>query len=338
LWFERPLTGASCLHVLAGRLDIQTLSGKKSALIYNPVAGCKPGRRKREIQEAAHILRQAGLEISVIATEGTGDAGEVAHQAAYQGTDLIIVCGGDGTLNEVINGVVGAPVTVAILPGGTANMAAKELGLPHDPVRAANRLVHWIPRKVALGRACWQEREESLPGLAETKVRYFLSVGGIGFDAYVVYKLANDFKFSWGVAAYVVEAVRQALRYEFPAMECTLDGRTLQCTFAVVNHTRRYAGWLNLAPHATFFDNSFEVCLFEGRRSARYFAYAAMVLAGQHLRLPDVQLLKGTKISCAAVEQEQVIYFELDGELAGRLPASFEIVPEALTLLVPPPA
>jgi diacylglycerol kinase family enzyme len=170
---------------------------------------------------------------------------------------------------------------------------------------------------------------------AQFERRYFLSVAGIGFDAYIVHKLSLGFKLSLGVVAYGLEALRQVLRYSFPTFTCQADGREFRAPFAVVHRTCRYAGWMKLAPGASIFEPRFRLCLFKGRGWARYFLYAAAALARQHLKLPDVELVEATKVICPVPESEKPVYFELDGETAGQLPVTFEVIPSALTLLVP---
>jgi len=257
-------------------------------------------------------------------------AGGLARTAAAQGDDLVLVCGGDGTINEVINGLAQTSATLGILPGGTANIFAKELALPHNPVRAARELGQWIPRRIALGRAT-SVKNGGGPG----EIRYFLSLAGIGFDAYIVHKLAPDFKERWGLLAYVWEAIRQAFRYPFPVFACRMNDIELSASFAVVQRTERYAGWLHVAPGADVFSPRFEVCAFKSRRWMRYFLYAAAVVLRQHLRLKDVELRPTERIECIATVPDSRVYFELDGERVGQLPATFEIVPDALTVLVP---
>jgi YegS/Rv2252/BmrU family lipid kinase len=304
---------------------------KTATLIYNPVAGRHPARREKQIREIAAVLRARSIDARLAPTTRPGTAAELARAAVRQGNELILACGGDGTLNEVINGITPGNVTLGILPGGTANIAAKELNLPHDPVRAARQLSTWSPRRIAIGLATWWPR---LVGGTPSR-RYFLSIAGIGFDAYVIHRLSAGFKMSAGVIAYIVEAIRQAWRYPFPPFRCRVEGREFEASFAVAHRTNRYAGWLRLAPGANLFEPRLSLCLFRSSHWARYVLYAAAVLARQHLRLGDVELVEGRQIECAASKPGASIYFELDGELVGQLPASFEVVPAALTLLVP---
>lgn len=303
---------------------------KHTTLIYNPVAGRNPARREKQIREAAEVLRAAGLDVTLAATSGPGVATELARRAVQEGAELVIVCGGDGTVNEVINGLVPGTATLGIFPGGTANIIGKELRLPHHPVRAARALPGWKPRRIALGRAMWSDAASGEP-----RSRVFISVAGVGFDAYIVHSLSWSLKMGWGVVGYGLEAVRQALRYPFPRFSFEMDGKRREATFAVVHRTGHYAGWLPLAPTAGLDKPDFTACLFKSTRRARYFLYAAAVLLRQHLRLRDVELASGYYVACTPVESGKPIYFELDGELAGQLPARFEILPEALTVLGP---
>ena len=308
---------------------------KTAVLIYNPVAGRHPLRREREVREAASVLRKDGMEVRLEPTTGPGMAQSLARTAVGRGTELVLVCGGDGTVNEVMNGVALSGATLGVLPGGTANIIAKELRLPHHPVRAARALPQWKPRSVALGQAVWHGRTKTSGDPGEPQQRFFAGVAGIGFDAYVVHKLAWDFKMSWGVMAYAIEAVRQATRYPFPSFACQTEGGVRRATFAVIHRAGHYAGWLPLAPTARLFKPNFSACFFKSESRARYYLYAAAVVLRQHLRLRDVELIEGCKFVCSPEKPGQPIFFELDGELAGEIPATFEIVPDALTLLVP---
>ena len=272
-------------------------------------------------------------------TAGPGAASELANKAASKGSDIVLVCGGDGTINEVINGLVGSQVALGLLPGGTANILARDMGLPLNPVRAATELSRCSPRRIPLGKATWYTEKASIngaPAEKEQAIRYFMTVAGIGFDAHVVYKLSPEMKLSWGVSGYITEALRQVFRYPFQGFCCRTDGGPDRiATFAAVQRAGNYGGWLHLTPDARFFDDRFTMCLFKSHNRARYFLYAGLALARQHFHLGDVELVETRKLCCAARVAGETIRFELDGELVGTLPATFEIVPDALTVLVP---
>ena len=312
---------------------------KRATLIYNPIAGRRPVKREREIRRAVAVLREAGVETELVPTKGPAMAHELAQKAAANGADAVLACGGDGTINEVINGLSPSRVPLGILPGGTANILARELGIPLDPVRAAAKLGRWSPRRIPLGKATWCA-QPTAPNASTARdgpaSRYFVSVAGIGYDAHVVYKLSTPSKLSWGVAAYIAEALRQAFLYRFQGFSCRINGGPDRiATFAALQRASNYGGWLHLTPDARVFDDKFNLCLFKSANRARYFLYAALVLARQHFLLSDVELVEARKLCCAAQVSGEAIRFELDGELVGTLPATFEIVPDALTLLVP---
>ena len=292
------------------------------------MAGMKSARRSAEIHKAVAVLREAGVDAEIQFTASPGDGRRLATEATTSGCDLIIACGGDGTINEVINGIVPGNTPLAILPGGTANIAAKELGLPGNIVRAARQISACRPYRIPLGRATWEDS-----GI--TKQRYFLAVAGIGFDAHIISQLDVGMKLRMGVLAYIWEAVRQVFRYRYQAFQFTADSRATSSTFAVVQRSSRYAGWLRLARPHRVHDLGFSCCLFQGEGPGRYLLYAFGIVTQTHDRLHGVRLLSGSEIRCASDQPETSVYFELDGELAGRIPVTFEVVPDALTILAP---
>ncbi len=314
---------------------------KSSTLIYNPVAGRYLRKRAREIQQATRALQDAGIAVKLAATTGPRSASQLAQAAVGAGDTLILVCGGDGTINEVINGIAPGEATLGILPGGTANIFARELRLPLRPVEAARKLPQCSPRRIALGQARWLK--EATPSSRAPERRYFLSVAGVGFDASIVRQLSPGYPRFFGAFAYGWEAVRQVFRYRFPSFNCQMEGQEFRATFAVVARTKLYAGWMLLAPGANILGDDFRVLLFQSEHRARYFLYAAAAALHRHLRLSDVELVAARKVECRALHQtvegsadaSTPVYFQLDGELAGKLPATFEIVPDALTVLVP---
>ncbi|MGH9447659.1 MAG: diacylglycerol/lipid kinase family protein [Terriglobia bacterium] len=304
---------------------------KKATLIYNPVAGRNPPKRERQIREACEVLKRAGIDAKLARTVGPGSATILGRVAAAEGDGLVIACGGDGTINEVINGISPGRMILGILPGGTANIIANELKLPHNPIDAARQLPSWKPRRIGLGYAAG--RSISSANSPETIHRYFLSVAGVGYDAYVIHRLTFDFKMSLGVAAYLLEGAKQVMHYSFPVLTCRTDGREIAATFAVVQRTSRYAGWFRTAPSQSIIKPHFGVSLYKSRRRLRYFLYGAAVVTQRNLR--DVERLESRKVDFSAEDFEKDVYFELDGELAGVLPVSFEVTPDALSLLMP---
>lgn len=306
---------------------------KTATLIYNPYAGGRPGRRLRHVQQAAAILRDSGLAIRLVETTGPGSATGIARDAAANSDGLVIVCGGDGTINEALNGLAPGKTPLAVLPGGTANILAKELCLPHQLVRAARQLTLWKPQRVGLGLATEYSGQVS-ERVPDSAGRHFVCVAGIGFDAHVIRLLPEHLKLSLGVAAYIIEAVRQVFQYPFPVFRVVNGKREHSASFVVMQRSKRYAGWLQLAHRGGIFQPDLSLSLFPSPNRWRYFLYAAAVLAQS---LPgDVERLDSVSALCEPGKSGDAIYYELDGEVAGKLPAKFEFVPDALTLLVPP--
>ncbi|MGH9356919.1 MAG: diacylglycerol/lipid kinase family protein [Terriglobia bacterium] len=305
---------------------------RTATLVYNPVAGRNPARREREIGQAIEALSSAGVNCQAARTTGPGMATELARRAAASGQDLIIACGGDGTVNEVVNGLAPGPTPLAILPGGTANIITNELRLPSSPVRAARQLAGWRPRRIALGYASGHSLSPGSSPHGHEMGRYFLGVAGVGFDAYVVHKLGFAFKMSLGITAYLIEGVRQLMRYSFPGVVCQIDGRRMETSFALIQRTSRYAGNFRTAPRQALANNHLGISLFTRPGRLHYIYYAAAIVAQRRPRSVEYR-----EVACASfnAEPETRVYFELDGELAGMLPVKFEVMRDALTLLMP---
>ncbi|MGE5327670.1 MAG: diacylglycerol/lipid kinase family protein, partial [Deltaproteobacteria bacterium] len=240
---------------------------------------------------------------------------------------LVLACGGDGTIHEVMNGMVPGDAVLGVLPGGTTNIFARELGMPLDPLRAARVIHRWTPRRIAVGRATFKNGGQSSA--------HFLCLAGVGFDAHVIHELSRKMAVKFGVGAYVAEAVRQVFCYSYPAISFRANGKEIIGTYGVAQRTQRYAGWLHLAPEASLFKDQISLCVFKGSGRMRYAGYAAAIVARRHTRLNGVATMETRKVECAAVGPSTPVYLELDGEFAGQLPATFEIVPDALTVLVP---
>lgn len=291
---------------------------RNAALIYNPLSGRLRWKRQRDLDRATHLLDAYGIRIVRIPTTGAGSATALAREQVAAGRDLIIACGGDGTINEVVNGMAGSRVPLALLPAGTGNVLAKELGLPWDIWRAAEYIPAGEVRRIALGRA---------------GERYFICMAGVGVDANIVYRLSVKTKLSLGMLAYWIESFRQLLEYEFPLFSVRVEGQSFQAALLVVSRTKNYGGPVQLTRRADLFSDEFEVCLFQRRNRFLYLLYFLALQAGLLERFRDVRFLRTRRVE--AQPGEQRIQVQVDGELAGALPMDFVIVPEALSLLVP---
>lgn len=296
---------------------------QKAFLIYNPNAGRFTRERGRLLQRTIGALERRGHQISVIATTGPATASRIAHDCLTRGADLIIAAGGDGTINEVANGMVGSQVPLAILPGGTANVLAVEIEVGTRIVRAAEQLETCVPERIAVGRL--QNNVEQ---------RHFLLMAGAGLDALIVYNIDAALKARIGKAAYWLGGFSQFGR-PLPEFEVRVNGHQSRCSFALASRVRNYGGDLRIARGASLFSDQFELVLFKGAHSLPYMKYFFGVLTGRLASMSGVSILSSDIIHLEAPE-DSGIYVQIDGEFAGRLPARLEIVPDAVTLLVPP--
>jgi diacylglycerol kinase family enzyme len=241
---------------------------------------------------------------------------ELAQKAVADKADLVIAAGGDGTINEVAGGLALSPVPLAVLPCGTANVLAKEVRLPHRIRDCIDLIPQLKPQRIALGKGGG---------------RYFVLMAGVGIDAEIVYDLRAAMKRTFGVGGFWLEAFRHWTSYRFSPFTVKVNGENYSATFAIVGRAAWYAGGVKITSRADLTGNAFDVCLFQGRSSIDYLRYLYGVLTGTHPHFHDVVYTGGTRIEMTA---EGPIRVQMDGETAGILPMTFEIVPDALTLLV----
>ena len=304
-------------------------------LIYNPASGRKRHRRIVEAERAARILEQAGIATELAPTTGRGSATHMARQAVEKRRGMVIACGGDGTVNEIVNGLAGSRVPLALLPAGTANILAKELGIPWNVPRAAGLIPGSEIRRIALG-AAFPANGNGSAGLSSGG-RYFLSVGGAGPDGAIVHGVEENFeglKKSVGELAYWVEGFRQLVSYGFPEMRIRSGGQERKATIVVVGRTAHYGGPFKITTGASLFEDSFEFLTNSKRSRLAYLACLPALWFGRLREAEGIETWKATEVVCEPAGSEPV-YAQVDGELVGRLPLVFRIVPDALSLLTP---
>jgi diacylglycerol kinase (ATP) len=292
-----------------------------AVLIYNPQAG-RLARQGHLLQRTIEQLADYGIQTRLVPTTGPNTAGPLARQAVEAGTDLVIAAGGDGTINEVANGMVYSAVPLAILPGGTANVFAHELRMKIGIASAAADLPELVPCRVAVGNL-----------RSGNYQRYFLLMAGAGLDAQIVYDLNIDLKAAIGKLAYYAGGFRQVFR-PLPQFDVDILGQTRRCGFALVSRVRNYGGDLEIARGASLLRSDFEVVLFEGHNSVGYLRYLAGVMLRRAEKMRGVTIVRAQSLSCQSPSDLR-INTQVDGELACRLPVTIDIVPDALTLLLP---
>jgi diacylglycerol kinase (ATP) len=283
-------------------------------LIANPVSG---GDARPRIQRAVAELQKLGAEVDPYLTAGSGDARVVAAKAVAEGFDRIVAAGGDGTLNEVVNGAADSEVPIAFLPFGTVNVFALEAGIPKQLEQACALAVHGLSRRITLGKINGD---------------LFLLMASAGWDAEVVAAVRSGLKRLIGRLAYAVSALETLLRRgPVPLELITHEGKHLTGYGAVVSNCRYYGGRYMVTPGASMLRNDLEVCLLrEGGRLA-IVKFAAALLLKRPLMPPLVEFYTIT----SAMLQGQNIAVQVDGDARGTLPAKIEVVPEAVAMVLP---
>jgi diacylglycerol kinase (ATP) len=269
-------------------------------------------------------LAKCGHRVTAVATTGPRTAAAIASECLRLGADAILAAGGDGTVNEVLNGMVNSEVPLGILPAGTANVLACELKIGTRMTSVAEKLSGFVARRIALGLL-------TQPG--ELIGRHFVLMAGAGLDALIVYRINAKLKAALGKVAYWVAGFRQVGR-PLTQLDVRVDGRTIRCSFALISRVRNYGGDLNIARNASLLNSDFEVVLFEGPSSVRYLKYFSGVLINRLEGMKGVSLMRASDVELTNADDPRV-YIQIDGEYAGRLPARLTAVPNALTLLMP---
>lgn len=295
-------------------------------LIANPISGL--GLARAQTDYVLKWFRARGQEIDLALTGGPGDAEVLARRASAEGYDVIIAGGGDGTINEVLNGMVGKGPKLAVIPWGTGNVFATEMGFPH--------------RLGAVCRMILQGQAEALD-LGVIGGRLFLLMVGAGLDAYSLRQLEGQgLKRRLGVLAYAFAAIRALARYGFPPIDLEFeDGRTDSGSFVLVSNTSRYGDFFSFTPRATPLDGLLDVFVFQekGRWQTIFLVlrYLLRFLADPNLAAPPLGLqrsriyrTKGVRLSSRGP-----VYTQVDGELGRGLPLSIGILPGAVELIIP---
>ena len=303
---------------------ISTFPYRRIGLIFNLFAGGFKNGRNQRLHEAAESLRRQGCQVTLYETTAPGSGGDLAREALRQGADCVLAAGGDGTISEVAGGLAGCDTPLGILPAGTANVLARELGIPCHPVEAAGLLGGWAARRVALGRI---DNAGALP-------RYFLMMAGAGFDADVVYNLDAQLKHRLGRLSYWIGGISKLSR-KLDRLHARIDGQEYACSFALVSRVRNYGGDFNIAREVTLSQDDFEVVLLESDNALAYFRYLAGIMTQQLQHDPGVRFLRAREVELWPSSAETV-RLQADGEYIGALPATLRVVPAALTLLTPP--
>jgi YegS/Rv2252/BmrU family lipid kinase len=292
---------------------------KSSIVIINNPAARKSSFAK--VRHASEILRAEGFQTEILFTERRGHAQELARDAVKKEPFLIIAAGGDGTINEAMNGMLYSPVPLAILPLGTTNVLALETGVPQDVPGAVQTALSRAARPISLGRIEFTEDEEP-------SVRHFCLMAGIGFDAKAVHDVHASIKKISGEASYILSGMRNFLDYHPKEIFFSVDGREYSGYTAIIGKSSRYGGNFKVTPDASLFDPYLYICIFRGKKRSDLLRYVFGILRGTHLTYPDVIYLKASSIEITGSAHMQV-----DGDYLGIAPATVTAAREAVKLI-----
>ena len=287
-------------------------------LINNPKA---KKSSERKIMLASRFLRSRGYKVDVFFTTHRGHAESIAREALDKSPSLIIAAGGDGTFNEVINGIAGSEAPMAILPLGTTNVLAKELGIPENVEGAMEIAVGRTPKTVSLGKIVIT-RHSSLV------TRHFCLMAGIGFDGEAVFGINETFKKISGKGAYIYTGIKTLCRFDPGELTFDVDGKSYSGFSAIVGKASRYGGNFRVTPDARLADPALYICIFKGKKRLDIFRYVVGVATGSHLGFKDVEYLKAEKI-----QLDGNAHIQLDGDYFGKTPAKIEIAPDIVRLV-----
>ena len=313
---------------------------RKAALLYNPDSGGSR-QRQRELQTALTTFRDGGVEAELFPTESRDHAGEEARRAIAGGCDTIFACGGDGTIHNIAQVLAGTPVALGVLPMGTANALAHDLGIPLRVPAAAKAALSGSLRRVALGKV------RCMGFQGEPTTCYFVVAAGLGVDAHLFYKLHAGVKQRLGMAAYYAKAwhlwfTYAMTRFRVEYMEPgSSEIKNTNVTELLAVRIRHFGGVLQeLAPGASLDRDDMRMIFCQTGSRLAYLAYVTRGLLRRPWAIPGVELAYATRAACdypasSAGESQPKVYVEADGELLGSLPAEIGVVPDALTLLAP---
>ncbi len=286
-------------------------------VIFNPAARGEKSQRLRRFLDS-----KRNDHVTLAPTEKGGDASRLAAQAVADGYELIVAAGGDGTINEVINGIGTSGASLGILPFGTVNVFAQDLGIPRKTEEA------WAV--IERGRA----RSVDLAGAESNgKTRFFVQLAGVGFDARAVRVASWALKKKIGPLSYVWAGLK-TLREKHASVKVRVNatGFSASGVAVLVGNGRFYGGPFRLFPDARMDDGLLDVCVFEKGGYFDVLRYGQGILRGVHTGFADVRYFQAKEFVCSAA---QAVPFELDGEDAGEVPVCFSVMPRALRVMAP---
>lgn len=309
---------------------------QKAFLIYNPASGQKRAKRAEQISRVVGVLRAAGVTVEACATTHAGSAVQQAQEAANAGADTIVACGGDGTANEALNGLMRASGNAALglVPLGSGNLLASDLRLPSNPVAATQALLHYKPFPIRPGVI-----HSQTPSGPEK--RYFIVAAGVGADAELMFRTGVKSKERFGRNAYFLEMMRMALRRGYPMFHAEWEDEQGvrhegKAMLAMAIRAKKFPGLLRFVNLGSALTRD-DLCLllFRTNKIRHFMLYFAGVACGANWKVPQVEVVHSKWFRCTALPGEKEIHSQSDGELLGTLPVEVSIESRAFNLLMP---
>lgn len=304
---------------ILSRMQNDANNQTRALIVFNPTAG-QAGSFEQDMLIARDIWRRHGWQVDLQPTGRPGDGTRIAREAAANGYDVVIAAGGDGTVNEVVNGLAGTQTALGALPIGTVNVWVRELGLPLQPRAAAEALLKCQPRAIDLGRA---------------GERYFLLMCGVGFDAAVTAQVTSAAKRRLGVFAYVLRVFHLATRFRGTSVRVIVDGKMIRSRvlMIVLGNSQLYGGMVKVTSRASLDDGLLDVCIIKGRDLWSAPFRILSILTQRYNDDRKLEYHRGREIKITARRRLPV---QVDGDHIGETPMTFQAVPGALVALLPP--
>ncbi len=291
---------------------------RRAALIYNPRSGRQ--QHARVLDAILAHLRAGGFEVEPVPTTYAGQAIELAREHGQE-AEAVFAFGGDGTMREVAAGLLGTRAALGVLAGGTANLLARALGIPVDPVAAATVLARLPARPLDVGLAGGHP---------------FLMMVSAGLDANLLASLDTRLKWRFGKAAIACQGLAEWWRYPYPPLQIVAGGERISASFAAVSNTPYYAGSFQLAPDAQPDDGWFELVVFHGTGRTATLSFTLDLFRSAHARRKDVSIRRVREV---VFEGPDGAPAQVDGDVCQeRLPFAVRLAPERLLVLAPAPA
>jgi diacylglycerol kinase (ATP) len=318
---------------------------RKVTILFNPNSGRRG--RDAELNHAIGIVQSAGIHTELTVCRSSQEATDNARCAVAAGSDAVFACGGDGTIHDIIQGLAGTPVAMAVLPFGTANALVHDLGIPLRPAAAAEAAVQGRVRRVPLGKIEYEDFN------GKRAARYFTVAAGVGVDAHLFYKLTAQLKNRSGMAGYYLKAwhlwaTHRMRRFEVEYSNHNGARHHALLTELLAVRIRFFGNILReLVPGASLDCDDLRTVMCRTASRTAYLTYVAGALIGRHFNIKGIDLVNCSEIDCRLPKKTDKarstvdnaildrVYVEADGELLGRLPARMTIVPDALSLVVP---